>query len=71
MALTKLSRKFLLRPSKIMKQNRIELDWKKLFGFKLAAASQGQCQAASGKLGAKLGGKLGVKVGAKPGLKPV
>lgn len=50
-----------------MKQNRINLDRSKLFGFKLEAAAR----PAGGKTSAKLGSKLGVKLGAKPAIKPV
>ena len=51
---------------------RIQLDWSKLLGFKLAQSAQPQINdmAAAAKLGAKLGSKLGVKLGAKVGVKP-
>ena len=51
---------------------RIQLDWSKLLGFKLAQSAQPQIggTATGAKLGAKLGSKLGVKLGAKVGRKP-
>ena len=51
---------------------RIQLDWSKLLGFKLAQSAQPQISgiASDAKIGAKLGSKLGVKLGAKVGVKP-
>ena len=51
---------------------RIQLDWSKLLGFKLAQSAQPQVSGntSNAKLGAKLGSKLGVKLGAKVGVKP-
>jgi hypothetical protein len=55
---------------------RIQLDWSKLLGFKLAQSAQPQISgiATEAKIGAKLGSKLGVKlggkIGAKVGVKP-
>ena len=57
-----------------MKQNqkRIELDWSKLYGFKLIQSENPRKSLQTGpgaKVGVKLGVKIGVKLGAKPGLR--
>lgn len=58
-----------------MKQNRkrIQLDWSKLLGFKLAQSTltENAGKHSPARLGAKLGAKLGGKIGAKVGGKPV